>query len=430
MQFALRLSLIWACAGWLTGCAPLSALRENTETDPRNSIVETADYKLAFIEFGEQGSYEDTTQLTNALDLIEKTNRPLVITYVHGWQNNAESDDVDKFSKLLKRWQRAEAIRHAGFNVVGVYLGWRGKLTPVPVLKELTFWNRKAAAERIASNYDCYDAIAAISEAARKKSNQYTVLLGHSFGGLIVERSVAHAINAEIHGHANADRSLPADLILVINPAADSILARQMIAALYVRKTENTRPIFVSITSSGDWATGTFFPIGTGIASTTKGFNQVPAPGPAKAEKSEREFFTHTPGHNELLINHVTEKLPETMESRGEAALENNLKHNLPDNVFALDGPGETFELWKINRVGEVDVPYWNVKVDSSIIKDHGDLWNGRAEAMVAAIFRIANPRLNPHVKARATLQKAPDLRRLPPPAPKPTRKARPVTAD
>ncbi|HJT46365.1 MAG TPA: hypothetical protein VJ721_08865, partial [Chthoniobacterales bacterium] len=100
-------------------------MRENTETDPRNSIVETGDYKLAFIEFGEQGSYQDTTQLTNALDLIEKTNRPLVITYVHGWQNNAESDDVDKFSKLLKRWQRAEAIRRAGFNVVGVYLGWR-----------------------------------------------------------------------------------------------------------------------------------------------------------------------------------------------------------------------------------------------------------------------------------------------------------------
>lgn len=422
--------LIWASAGWLTGCTHLSALRENTESDPHNSIVETPDYKIAFIEFGEQGSYQDTTQLTNAVDLIEKTNRPLVITYVHGWQNNAESGDVDKFSKLIKRWQHAEAIRRAGFNVVGVYLAWRGKLTPVPVLKELTFWNRKAAAERIASNYDCYDAIAAISEAARKKPNQYTVLLGHSFGGLIVERSVAHAINAEIHGHASADRSLPADLILVINPAADSILARQMIAALYVRKTENTRPIFVSITSTGDWATGKFFPIGTGVASTTKAFNEVPAPGSAKVEKSEREFFTHTPGHNDLLINHVTEKLPDTIDSHGEGALENNLKHNLPDNVFALDGPGETFELWKINRVGDVDVPYWNVKVDPSIIKDHGDLWNGRAEAMMAAIFRVANPRLNPNVKARATLQKPPDLRRLPPPPAKQTRQARPITAN
>jgi hypothetical protein len=36
--------------------------------------------------------------------------------------------------------------------------------------------------------------------------------------------------------------------------------------------------------------------------------------------------------------------------------------------------------------VGNVDVPYWDVKVDPSIIKDHGDIWNERAEAMMAAI--------------------------------------------
>lgn len=429
LLFAFRVLLVWVCAGWLAGCTHLSALRENTETDPHNSVVGADGYKLAFVEFGEQGSYQDSTQLTNAVELIEKTNRPLVITYVHGWQNNAESGDVDKFSKLLKRLNHAEAIRDAGFNVVGVYLAWRGKLTSIPVLKELTFWDRKAAAERIASNYDCYDAIAAVSEAARKKSSQYTVLLGHSFGGLIVERSVAHAINAEIHGHATADRSLPADLILVVNPAADSILARQMISALYIRKTENTRPIFVSITSTGDTATGVFFPIGTGIAASTKVFNEVPEPGSAKTEESEREFYTHTPGHNQSLINHVTEKLPETIGSNGGRALENNLKHNLKDDVFALDGPNETFELWKLKPVGDVDVPYWNIKVDRSIIKNHGDLWNDRAEAMMAAIFRVANPRLNPRAKPRATLQKPPDLKRLPAPPAKKTRKARPVSA-
>jgi hypothetical protein len=45
----------------------------------------------------------------------------------------------------------------------------------------------------------------------------------------------------------------PADLAIAVNPAADSVLARQMIAALYSRKTERTRPLFVSITSMGDW---------------------------------------------------------------------------------------------------------------------------------------------------------------------------------
>ncbi len=416
MASRLRFISISISATSLVACTQLSPLRENTDANPHNSVVIGAGYKVAFIEFGEQGSYQDTSQLKNAIELVQNTNKPLVITYVHGWQNNAESGDVQRFSGLLSRLNQASAIRDAGFNVVGVYMAWRGKLTPVPALKEISFWNRKATAERIASNFDCYDAIAAISEAARKYHglhNQYTILLGHSFGGLIVERSVAHAINAEMHGHADADRSLPADLILVVNPASDSVLARQMISALYSRRTENSRPIFVSITSTSDTATSLAFPIGTSLAATTKGFNKVPPPGSEKSLHSEREFYTSTPGHNQMLINYVTEKLPKTIPSHGLPAFETNLKHNLVGDVFTLDGPNGSLELWHIKRVSAVDVPYWDVSVDPSIIKNHGDLWNERAEAMMAAIFRIANPKLNRYAKPRAILQKPPDFNRL-----------------
>jgi pimeloyl-ACP methyl ester carboxylesterase len=402
--------------GAITGCTSLSPMRPNTAANPDGSIVARDGYKIAFIEFGEQGSYQDPTQLQKAVELIENTDKPLVITYVHGWQNNVRSNDVDRFESLLARLNRAPAIRDAGFHTVGIYLGWRGKLTPVPILKEISFWSRKTAAERIASNYDCYDAIASISEAARKYHGrrQYTVLLGHSFGGLIVERSVAHAINAEIHGHADADRSMPADLVIVVNPASDSILARQMIAALYSRKTENTRPLFVSITSTGDSATGVAFPVGTSLAGTTKVFNDVRAPGANGSMQSERKFYTATPGHNEVLINHVTLNLQKTINSPlGHPALETNLEHNLSAEVFTLDAADGKLDLWQIKRVGEVDVPYWNVKVDPSIIRNHGDLWNERAEAMMAAIFRMANPMLNPHPKPRAQLNRPPDPSRL-----------------
>ena len=404
------------CGTSLAACTSLSPLRSNTTANPTNSLDTKNDYKVAFIEFGEQGSYQDPTQLKDALDLIQSTTKPLVITYVHGWQNNVESADVGKFESLLARLNRAPAINDVGFHVIGVYLGWRGKITPVPVLKEFSFWNRKATAERLASNYDCYDAIASISEEARRKGrgHQYTVLLGHSFGGLIVERSVAHAINAEIHGHADADRSMPADLVIAVNPAADSILARQMIAALYSRKTEGTRPLFVSITSTGDWATGTFFPIGTGLASVSKGFNEVAAPGPANTPASEREFYTSTPGHNKMLINHITVNKNESINApNGRHALEENLEHNHAGNGFTLDGANGQLDVWQIKPVGNVDVPYWDVQVDPSIIKDHSDIWNERAEAMMAAIFRMTNPMLNRKVKPRATLHRPPDFNRL-----------------
>jgi hypothetical protein len=408
---ALGLSAIW-----LGSCTSLSPSLPNTATNPNNSVIAKDGYKIAFIEFGEQGSYQGPTQLKNALDLIRVAGKPLVITYVHGWQNDVQSGDVEKFESLLARLNRAPAIRAVGFQVVGVYLGWRGRLTPVPVLKEVSFWNRKATAERLASNYDCYDAIASISEEARKhgRARNYTVLLGHSFGGLIVERSVAHAVNAEIHGHADSDRSMPADLMIAVNPASDSILARQMIAALYSRKTENTRPLFVSITSTGDWATGTFFPIGSGLASITKGFNKVRAPGPGDMPESERNFYTATPGHNGKLINRATLDLHKTINSpKGHPALETNLEHNLVGDVFVLDGANGKLDLWRIKRIGGVDVPYWDVKVDASIIANHGDLWNERAEAMMAAIFRMSNPMLNPKAKPRANLHKQADFNRL-----------------
>jgi hypothetical protein len=98
---------------------------------------------------------------------------------------------------------------------------------------------------------------------------------------------------------------------------------------------------------------------------------------------------------------------------RGHPALETNLEHNLLGDAFTLDAASGKLAVWQIKRIGDVDVPYWDVKVDPRIIKDHGDVWNEKAEAMMAAVFRMANPMLNPHAKPRVSLHKQPDLNRL-----------------
>src|ERR1051326_583445 len=95
-----RLSLLAAFV-LLSGCVSLSPLYQNTTANPHKSIKSGEGYSLAFIEFGEQGSYQDSSQLENAVDLIKQTSRPLVITYVHGWHNSAGSDDVGRFSSWL-----------------------------------------------------------------------------------------------------------------------------------------------------------------------------------------------------------------------------------------------------------------------------------------------------------------------------------------
>jgi hypothetical protein len=381
-------------------CAQIQPYRPNTAANPNRSVTPGPGYKVAFIEFGEQGSYEDPSQLERALDLIKRTPHPLVVTYVHGWHNNDApgNGDVASFSGALGELAQSAEVQKTGYHVIGVFLGWRGEIITAPLLNELTFYNRKAAAERLASNFDCYDAIAAISEAARTDhpEGQYTILMGHSFGGLVVERSVAHAINAEMHGHANVGQSLPADLIVMLNPASDSILTRQMIAALYARHLEDKRQFLVSLTSWTDDATGTLFPIGEGLAAGTKVFNVVRAPGPDWKLESERNFFTSTPGHNSDLINHKTVRLGQTIDNpKGQSAVDVNLSHNLAGHVFLTNGTGADsgkFVEWDFQRVGAVDVPYWDVAVDPAIIKDHGDIWNDRARAMIAAVFRMNIP--------------------------------------
>ena len=121
-MLAFRAHTVEICisALWLTSCTSLSPLRPNTAANPTNSVIAKDGYKVAFIEFGEQGSYQDPTQLQNALALIRDTPKPLVITYVHGWHNDAGSADVGRFSDWLSEISQTELIRSSGFHVIGV----------------------------------------------------------------------------------------------------------------------------------------------------------------------------------------------------------------------------------------------------------------------------------------------------------------------
>lgn len=400
---------------FFTGCAATSPHHANTPAQPQNSIIPPKDgkaYQLAVIEFGEQGSFQDTSQLLNATALIQKTSRPLVITYIHGWHNDGGSQDLSRFAELLAQLGDSPAIKKEGFHIIGVYLGWRGEIITFPVLNQLTFWNRKAAAERLASNYDCYDAISSISAATRAHGReQTTILMGHSFGGLVAERSVAHAINASLHNPpaATSASPLPADFILLLNPASDSILTRQMMESLYLHHVSSRYPFIVSVTSKTDSATDWIFRTGTNLAAISKHFDPVTPPG--HPTTSEHYFFTNTPGHNPTLINYRLVKVGRHLPIRlapGESAFDANLQHNLVGNGFLTDPPAalrnqkgveDSPELWQLQPIDpDLHIPYWIVAADTgvpypdAIIKGHTGIWNTRALDMVAGLFRISYP--------------------------------------
>jgi len=150
-------------------CAAYGPYHANTATNPLNSVRGPADgrYKMAFIEFNDQGSELDPSQRAAALDLIHKAPRPVLFIYVHGWQNNANSGDVCHFEHFLDELSRFPEATGTKINLIGVYIGWRGVDLTLPVLKFLTFWSRKSTGYSIAAENGCLAAISELAVAAR-----------------------------------------------------------------------------------------------------------------------------------------------------------------------------------------------------------------------------------------------------------------------
>ena len=60
---------------------------------------------MAFIEIGDQGFPLDDSQREAAIGIVRKAERPLLLVYIHGWENDAESGDACKSEIcLLRRW--------------------------------------------------------------------------------------------------------------------------------------------------------------------------------------------------------------------------------------------------------------------------------------------------------------------------------------
>src|SRR5205823_3087735 len=349
----------------LESCASYGPYHANTAAEPSNSIRGPADgrYKMAFVEFGDQGSPLDNSQRKVALEAIHKAERPLLFVYIHGWQNNATSGDVCRFEHFLDTVSSFPEFTGRKIDVIGVYMAWRGKDLTIPGLNFFTFWSRKSTGEGIAAANSILATIEELAVAAREPGKDYhhTVLLGHSFGALVLGNTISHSIlGANAEGGRN---SSPWDMAVAFNSAAGSITTRQLMAEFdylykydpqrhaYVSRANlgeetsavsENRPALVYLQSENDSATGAMFPIGTGLSNVVGlryHWEKVPVPGHHGEKVSENEFYTHTPGNNKYLVNYHVESLGETAAPPGLRASENrafeaNVKQNHPDYTF------------------------------------------------------------------------------------------------
>jgi hypothetical protein len=164
-------------------------------------------------------------------------------------------------------------------RVVGIYIGWDGAVGPA-FLRNLSFWDRKRAADRISQSSVLTKIFAATKYARKQEAGEITVrdltiMIGHSFGARILYTATSQVLIDEVQrrhpGKVKSSYEViagPADLILLLNPALEASVFTAMHS---VRRRDSNwwesidarqQALLLAISSVNDWATGLAFPLG------------------------------------------------------------------------------------------------------------------------------------------------------------------------
>src|SRR5689334_7832311 len=114
----------------LSGCVEngpyrLGGIADQFYANQKSPLEQTAvssnrNYRLSFVEFDERGDFWDRKQLGEASRAIRESKKPvLLVTFIHGWHNNADSGDVETFRCLLSELAVSESL--GGFQIHGVF---------------------------------------------------------------------------------------------------------------------------------------------------------------------------------------------------------------------------------------------------------------------------------------------------------------------
>ncbi len=196
----IRSGLILLLGFGIAGCTTNTAWRPDGPMEcsataagcDRTYLEKHEKFDLAYVEFTERGNLFKRKRMEETLDYIRGlAARPegvLAVVFVHGWKHNAAPGDTNlkDFRELLET--AAADKLNGNRRVVGIYVGWRGLSVKAEPLKEISYWERKAAAEQVGRR----DVTALLLELERvviddgaPNKNLYLVV-GHSFGAAIV----------------------------------------------------------------------------------------------------------------------------------------------------------------------------------------------------------------------------------------------------
>jgi hypothetical protein len=381
---------------WRVGIAPDSARHAH------DFMVRQNGYTRIVVEFDDQGTAYDSAQmqaLQQELDALQGQHA-VILVFVHGWKHNARPLDPNlaSFELVLQQTARAEqAARPENRRpIVGAFVGWRGLSFYAGWLTNLTFWNRKTAALRVALG-SVRELLGRLRYHRRNDPDSVLIVAGHSFGGLVVFSALAQSL-IEIATFDTATTTEPsfANLVLLVNPAFEA--ARYLPIHLLVdgRGFARQPPVLVSVTARNDDATGKAFPVGAWLGSLWE----------HTRSRQQSQAIVHTMGHLEWMRTHDLTAQPGAGAPRpvylapGPAALSSDEQlraERVPSDVaYEERRPGwvRHFQGGAIltHLAKDPSNPFWVVRASPEVINGHngifGDVFLGFVRKLVAEQLR------------------------------------------
>lgn len=343
-----RLASVAAILIALSACTQLKQYRTTTVQDPKTHAIQDQiceerapnssddlcalehrtytydgaehDYYFATVEFDDEGWFWDRRQMEVLLrflsDYQDGAGQPgdfLIFTHAHGWQHNADACDnnVVCFQRLLERLDVSERRFNpkAPRKIVGVYIAWRGRSIKVPKVSATSFYNRKAAGNRVGIG-GITELLTRLNDFRRFKNpdrrgtQTQLVISGHSFGGQVIYKAVAQILTQNAARMARNQGGKPygyevatsfGDLVILVNPAFEGSAFETLQAAATSRcYPERQRPAMIVVTSVADGATRMAFPAGRTLSNL---FEHTQCP-------DERKAVLHTVGHLDRYKTH------------------------------------------------------------------------------------------------------------------------------
>ena len=340
------------------------------------------EYDIAFAEYTERGNEFNTQWIDDILTRIERHEKEsgvVIVVFVHGWKHNANEEDSNlrDFKKALSTIASSPNSPLNNRRLVGLYVGWRGKSIDVPWIDNITYWDRKAAAEEVGKG-GVTKLLLALEQIDKKNDNNVLVTIGHSFGGAIVVSAVTDILIERTIAKKETAKSI-GDTIIVLNPAIEANQTLPLIeSAINASYSDDQSPLFISISSDADSATHYAFPLGQTVnllfswkqTDLYRDFYHDRLDDTDSMLKEEH-LDTTTVGNFAPYLTHQLSAttLEDEVPTITLTSCVENAEGCVPKGLTTLSGQ-PTFSPLPNNY------PFYFIKTNDSVMKDHNDIFN------------------------------------------------------